>query len=361
VIVEEETRGEALMDLAQKGVALLMSAAGATDLLEPGSFVTLHTPRGEVLAGGYTGEIRLPEQHTLPSQSATRIGTSLSLGTPLGISAGTLRGHIILSPHKLIRQVGIHPLKLVREHTTKLLSDHLNHALDTMCTHFPNEPLLYSFSHFTTDEYATLSGAQNYETLEEHNPLMGYMGTTRILQTPELLMPEFEALTRIRKEKYGKRLSLLIPEARTAYEVRLFEELLTSKGLSRSASCRHFLDLSIPSLLWELGAVAHMIDGVVMNLDTFYAHLFAHDPSSDTIRLHLSDIELPLVAVIAQAQVLCASQGLHLILRGSLLEHDTFLSCVVRSGIGEVIVPAKMLSVVHERLIATEQEHITHV
>lgn len=361
VIVEEETHVSALMDVAQKGVAFLMSAAGAVDLLEPGSFVTLHTPRGVVLAGGYAGQLRIPEEHVASAQSATRIGTALSLGNPTNLATGTLRGHILLSPHKLIKQVGIHPLKLVREHKTRILSDHLAGALAHTAAHFTQEPFLFAFSHFTTDEYASLSGGESYETLEERNPLMGYMGCTRILQTPDLLAPEFEAITSVRKQVYGKRISLLIPACRTSHEIRSFEELLSQRGLSRNASCRHFVDLSIPSLLYDLESASHLIDGIVLNVNALYTHLFAHDPSSDAIRLHTLDFQEPLLALIKLARETCAAQGIQLILRGSLLEHDAFLSYIVRSGIHEILVPESMISMARERIIALEQEHITHV
>lgn len=361
IILEEDTPTSVFMDLSQKGIALLTSAAGAVDLLEPGSFVTLHTPRGEVLAGGYTTQTPIHEERTAPTQTATRIGTQISLGTPTHLVPGSLRGHLILSPQSLIRDVGIHPLKLVAEHKSRMVSDKLAHSLTTMCTQFPHESLLYTFSHFTSDEYARLHGGERYESLDERNPLMGYLGATRIVQNPELLTPEVDALVQVRKEIYGKRLSLLLPPARTAYEIRQLEEHLAAKGLARNASCRHYINLSIPSLLWELDGVSSLVDGVVFNLDMIYAYLFAHDPTSDSIRLHAVDREAPLLAILDTARHICHAQGIALILRGSLLESDQFLSFAVRGGIHELVVPQKITSLVRERLAGLEEEIIGHV
>lgn len=361
VIVEEEADMRALMDVAQKGIAFLMSAAGATDLLEPGSFVTLHTPRGEVLSGGYTGITPEIEKPTVPLQSATRIGTTLPLGNPTTLKTGTLRGHILLSPHKIIKQLGIHPLKLIKDRKTRALSERISSALQRTCEHFPQEQILFAFSHFTSDEYASLSGGDHYETLEERNPLMGYMSSTRALQTPDLLVPEFEAVCTVRKQTYGKRVSLIVPACRTAHEVRSFTQLLSAHGLARSASCRHFVDLSIPSLLFDIEAFAHTVDGIILNLDALYAHLFAHDPHSEAIRIHPTDMYGPMLSLMKQANEICRLQGIQLLVRGSLLEHDVFLSYIVKDGIHEVLVPEKLISMIHERLIALEQEHISHV
>ncbi len=358
VIVEEATPAQTILQLANRGIAFLMNAAGAVDLLEPGSFVTLHTPRGEVLAGGYRSQM-IPQTPPIISHTATHIGTSFNLGLSLPIPDEE-SGSIIMFPDKLIADIGIHPLKLVKERKTKLLSQPLAKAISDLATHHKDRSLMYAFSRLTSDQYRKLSGGREYETENERNPALGYFGSARLLGLPTLLNPEIEALERVRRSIYGRRISLLFPFVRTAFEVQAWHQLLAEK-LPRSAGLRYFLDLGVPAMLWQVEKVAPLLDGVVLDLNQIANYLFAADLKSSNFHYQTPDLETSLLGILEATARICRTQGLYLIIKGTFLEHDPYLSFAVHRGVREINVPGQMIGGIKERLLVLEQEHIVHV
>lgn len=359
IIVEESPEPSSYMSLASRGITFLAQATGAIQTLVSGSFITLHSPRGEVLAGGYkTVETQAPVEKT---HSATLVGQTLELGTPLRIQPGSHRGHVLLSPKRLIQEIGIHPLELLPGRGRHLLTTRLVSQLRQVCEHFQTEPLLYQISMLNSSEYRALEGGQILEPVVEPNPLLGFWGSTRLLRMPDLVTNELDALSEVRETLWGKRVSLLLPLTRTEHEVNAWHVLLAKHNLARSASCRYYLHLGIPSMLWQIAKVAHLIDGIVVDLDYLTTYLFAHDIASDTLPLEPSDLEPTLLAVSKQVCGICRDQGIRMILTGSLAQNDTFLELVVKEGVSEVIVPRKALSQISERLKVLEVEQFNNV
>lgn len=313
VILEEEMPQSAVIQFANRGIALLMKAAGAVDLLEPGTFVTLHTPRGEVLAGGYRAlpKVEIPAK---PTPLATHVGTNLALGSPTHSSLQTLKAHLIVSSGVI---------------QSEKRSDKL----------------------FASSVFRSLSHV--FESLK--SPLLIY----HLSENPRHSALEIQAIEQVRRESYGRGISVLLPRVRTAFEVLKWQRQLTGV-LPRSASLRYYLDLSIPSMLWQLPKISTMVDGVVLDLDQLAKHLFATDFDTPG-EFQLVDLEPVLLNVLELVAVSCREQGLYLILRGQMMEHDPYLSFVVTRGIHEVNVPESLLISVRERLAVLEQELVSHV
>lgn len=322
VIIEEEVPPGSVFSLINKGVAFLASAAGAVDLLEPGMFVTLHSPRGEVWAGGYTNLEPEPQINRV-THSAMRIGTSLSLGFPSRRVGDPLNGHLLISAEKLISDLGAQT-KLNGEKKLRLFTDTIAKTLTQVSKRYKEEKLMYGFSSHST-----------------------------------LWPAEIKALEQIGRENSAQRISLMLPPVRTAFEVLTWSRLLSDK-LPRSARLRYFLDLSTPSMIWQLPQVAGILDGVIFDLDALAKNLFVSDV--DTLSRYQSvDLEPTMFATLRIVEQMAKEEGFYLILKGQMLEHDPYLSFAVQRGIHEINVPETQLGATIERVLVLEQELISHV
>lgn len=353
IIAEETSPSHTAIQLANKGVAIMVSAAGAVDLLEPGTFVTLHTQRGEVLAGGYRS---ITPTSTQPVNLATRLGTKHYLGKSFSAHSG-LRGHLILSPNKLIETIGVHPAKLIKEKKTKTITQAIKNELSDVIAKYPTEPLIYEFSHLTSSQYRQLSGGQLFEGSAETNPLMGFYGSSRLLSLPQHLSLEIEAIEQIRRESTDRRLSLMLPKVRTAFEVQQWHRILNER-LPRSASLRYFVDLSFPGMCWQLDRVAGLVDGVILNIDQLIQHLFAITPEASNHKYQPLDFEPSVTQVLNLVTKITREQGIYLILSGRSLSYDPYLSFAVQNGIHELNLPESELLSARQRLEVLEQERV---
>lgn len=317
IVLEESLPEGTIPKIADRGITVLTSALGAVDYLETGSYVTLHSPRGEVLAGGYSAPTTVPKPR---SNTAIHIGSGIMLGTSHEFEPVDTRSHLLLSPEKLAAELGAKP---------KQLTASLTRAIQGAAAHYTKNPLIYAF----------------------HPP-----------RAFGLIQPQAEiaALQNVHSQSYGRRISLLIPPVRTAFEAVLWVRALGEK-LPRSAQMRYFLDLSIPSMLWQIDRVAGMVDGIVLDLDMLAEHLFASDPESGDFHFAGDDLSPTLLAILKMAWDTCQAEGIYLILKGKLPTHDSYLQFAVRAGIAEVSLPQDLIVSAKERLLVLEQERATNV
>lgn len=317
IVLEESLPEGTIPKIADRGITVLTSALGAVDYLETGSFVTIHSPRGEVLAGGYSAPVAAAKPRT---NTAIHIGSEILLGTSHTFEPVDYRAHIRLNPGKLVGELGSKP---------KQLAAGLSRAIQGAAAHYTKNPIIYAF----------------------HPP-----------RAFGLIQPDAEiaALRDVHSRSYGRRISLLIPSVRTAFETVLWVRALGEK-LPRSAQMRYFLDLSIPSMLWQIGQVAGMVDGVVLDLDGLAEHLFASDPESGDFHFAGDDLSPTLLAILEMVMAACRAEGIYLILKGKLMEHDPYLQFAVRSGTAEISLPQDLIVSAKERLLVLEQERATNV
>ncbi|NCU31780.1 MAG: phosphoenolpyruvate synthase, partial [Candidatus Moranbacteria bacterium] len=232
------------------GVPCVVGAKTATKDLKEGDIVTINGTTGQVWKGDLIGE--QPKTKTTPTvnknlKTATKI--YVNLGEPdlaSTIAKRNVDGIGLLRAEFMMANIGMHPKYMIAQGRQKEFTLQLAKDLIKFCKAFSPRPVIYRATDFKTNEYRHLKWGKLYEP-EEPNPLMGFRGASRYIQSPDVFAMELEAIKLVRN-KYGyKNLWIMIPFTRTPHELVEVKKIVAQNGLLRSPSFKFFMMAEIPS------------------------------------------------------------------------------------------------------------------
>jgi len=162
----------------------------------------------------------------------------------------------------MIANIGVHPKRMIIEGRQKEYINQLARDMVKFCKSFSPRPVIYRATDFKTNEYRFLKWGKLYEP-EEPNPMLGFRGAIRYINSPDVFLMELEAIKQVRN-KYGyKNLWLMIPFCRTPQELIEVKKIIASAGLLRSPSFRLLMMVEIPSNIIMLDEFIDVgIDGI---------------------------------------------------------------------------------------------------
>jgi|TARA_A100001037_G_scaffold306861_1_gene357527 pyruvate,water dikinase len=214
------------------GVPAIVGAKFATTQLEDGNFVTMDGNLGIVLEG--ISHYATPSTaNNLSSNipfskpmTATKVLVNISIPEAAERAASTgadgvglLRiEHLILSTNKT-------PEKYIEDHGSKAYVEELIRGISVVADAFYPLPVRVRTLDAPTDEFRQLQGGE--EEPQEHNPMLGYRGIRRSLDTPDLFSYELQAFAKLFDMGYDN-IEIMFPLINDASDVypavRLMEE-----------------------------------------------------------------------------------------------------------------------------------------
>lgn len=234
------------------GVPCVVGTKNATKFLKEGDIVTLNGTTGEIWKGdltGSSGEFQAGPKKPVLSNIKTATKVYVNLGEPElaeEISKRTVDGIGLLRAEFMIANIGMHPKRVIAEGKQKQYISKLADGLLQFCKNFNPRPVIYRATDFKTNEYRSLHYGKLYEP-EEPNPLMGFRGASRYIDSADVFLMELEAIKMVRNKHNLKNLWLMIPFVRTPHELAEVKKIIANAGLLRSPSFKLFMMVEIPS------------------------------------------------------------------------------------------------------------------
>ncbi|KKR68339.1 MAG: Phosphoenolpyruvate synthase [Microgenomates group bacterium GW2011_GWA2_40_6] len=232
------------------GVPCVVGTKTATKEFKEGDIVTLDGASGRIWKGDQTPTF--PQLKNIPSvdknlKTATKL--YVNLGEPelaKDISQKNVDGVGLLRAEFMMANIGTHPKRMISEGREKEYIETLAKGITEFCKNFNPRPVIYRATDFKTNEYRYLRFGKLYEP-EEPNPLLGFRGAIRYINSPEVFQMELEAIKVVRNRFNLKNLWLMIPFCRTPNELFEVKKIVSSAGLMRSPSFKLFMMAEIPS------------------------------------------------------------------------------------------------------------------
>jgi len=233
------------------GVPCVVGTKTATKDLKEGDIVTLNGTAGKIWKGDLTNGQDFKNQPNSTPASTKKTATKIyvNLGEPelaKTISQRNVDGIGLLRAEFMMANIGIHPKYIIAQGKQKEFISELAKNIVEFCKNFNPRPVIYRATDFKTNEYRYLKWGKLYEP-EEPNPLMGFRGAARYIQSPDVFSMELEAIKMVRN-KYGyKNLWLMIPFVRTPKELMEVKKIVSQNGLLRSPTFKFYMMAEIPS------------------------------------------------------------------------------------------------------------------
>jgi pyruvate,water dikinase len=233
------------------GVPCVVGTKTATTFLKNGDIVTLNGTTGQVWLGNLAPNITTadPKSSAPRKKVATATKIYVNLGEPQlakDISKRQIDGVGLLRAEFMMANIGVHPKRAISQGREKQYIDKLSKGLYQFCHHFSPRPVIYRTSDFKTNEYRHLKWGTLYEPVEP-NPMLGFRGAGRYINSPDVFNMELEAIKIIRNKHRLKNLWVMIPFVRTVEQLKQVKKLLNDAGLVRSPTFKLFMMVEIPS------------------------------------------------------------------------------------------------------------------
>jgi len=269
------------------GLAAIVGAGDATEVLKDGQQVTISCAEGEK-GYVYDGELEFEEKEVdLDDLQESPVRIMMNIASPGAAlrwwrlpakGIGLARMEFIIN-----NEIQIHPLALTRfdqleddearekiEELTEGYEDKQEYFIDKLArgiatiaaSQYP-EPAIVRMSDFKTNEYAELIGGGQFEPWEE-NPMLGFRGASRYYSDAyrDGFALECKAIKRAREKIGFDNIIIMIPFVRTPEEADRVAEVLEENGLKRGENgLQVYMMCEIPSNIFLAEEFAERYDG----------------------------------------------------------------------------------------------------
>ncbi len=238
----------------EMGTPCIVGTEHATNLLKDGEIITVHASRGIVYEG--TVQIRTEQkpliQTTVPGVSdiitATEIKVIMDLPDRAEAAAATNADGVgLVRTEIMIANGGIHPAEYVRRGTVHEYVELLKEGIGKIGKAFGKKPVWVRCSDMRSDEYRNLEGG-NQEP-HESDPMIGWHGIRRLLDEPEILKAEFQAVKALH-DAGVKNIGVMIPFVIRAEELHKAKEIMRSVGLEPGRDVEFGIMVETPAACW---------------------------------------------------------------------------------------------------------------
>lgn len=252
------------------GVPCVVGTGKATTVLHDGQTITVDGTAGEITPGKVaSGTKTAPRTEPAPAKPAAveALGTRLyvNLAMPEAaerVAALPVDGVGLVRAEFMLTEAlgGRHPRDLLAHGESSSFVDKMADSLLRITEPFAPRPVIYRTTDLRSNEFRGLAGGAEYEPAE-NNPMIGYRGCFRYVKQPDLFALELDILARVREQTPN--LHLMIPFARTRWELQECLRLVDESPLGRQRGLHRWVMAEVPSVtFWLPEYVGLGIDGV---------------------------------------------------------------------------------------------------
>ena len=240
----------------EMGTPCIVGTGNATEVLKEGEVITVHATHGNVYKGKF--EVEKEEVVAAPVIAAARpliTATQVKVIMDLPDFAEKVAketnadGVGLVRLEIMIAQGGIHPAEYIRtgkkEDYIKLLMD----GIGGIAKAFTGKPVWVRCSDMRTDEYRNLKGGDKEP--KETDPMIGWHAIRRLLDEPEILKAEFEAIKRLYDQGL-KNIGVMIPFVIRTREVREAKKIMREIGLEPCEDIQFGVMIETPASCWVI-------------------------------------------------------------------------------------------------------------
>ncbi len=347
VVVETGHQASIEAAVASKLGIVAVSAVHAMLHIRQGQIITLDGYRGEVHAGRL--QLTVPKQSIQSTVTATKVMTLIE--DPLHVQATAFEGSDgigLLRGEFLLNLSGLHPHEVYEKELVEDYREILNEVVERTSRLAYPLPVTYQL-HDLSEE---TRGRHRHEP----NPKLGYRGSHRILEEPELVAVEVEVLASLMRAGL-ENVRILLPAVRSTTEVVSLISLIAKHWPAGEALPEIWARCAAPSLLIGARDLCETgVTGVVFDVPILAELINGFDGDNHQVGHHLIQDHESVLDALHFAIATCRSEGVQtsIISEGYQMQ-PRVLEEAVLAGLQEVIAPTSQLTELRKLLASIEQ------
>jgi len=343
------------------GTPAVVGTKNATVILKPGQVITVDGERGQV----FEGEIKTPKSRvetqtatasTTDLITATSVKVNVSIPEAAGRAAATgADGVGLLRIEHLILGLNRTPGWFIANEKEEEFVQELYNGIKIVLDAFYGKPVWVRTLDAPTDEFRNMAGGENEPA--EHNPMLGWRGIRRDLQTPEQFRLQVEAFKRLWEEGYDN-LGIMFPMVSHPSEFVKAREMMQNWGVDVEKATLGIM-IEIPSsVLMIEDFIRAGIKFASFGTNDLIQYTLAIDRNNENVASMYQPKHPAVLALIDSAIRVCRDHGIECSICGQAGSEPPMVQWLVEHGIASVSANIDAIAKIRETVARTEQRII---
>lgn len=342
------------------GTPAVVGTRNATSILKPGQLITVDGEKGFI----YEGALEKPAQAQAPAAAitasplitATSVKVNVSIpGAAARAAATGADGVGLLRIEHLILGLNKTPGWFIANGREEEFIDELYKGIKIVLDAFNGKPVWVRTLDAPTDEFRNMAGGENEP--HEHNPMLGWRGIRRDLQSPEQFRLQVEAFKRLWEKGYDN-LGVMFPMVSHPEEFIAARELMAEWGVDVNAATLGVM-IEIPSCAIMIEDFIHAgIDFASFGTNDLVQYTLAIDRNNENVASMYQPKHPAVLALIDQAIEVCRDHGVECSICGQAGSEPPMVTWLVEHGITSVSANIDAIAKIRETVARTEQRII---
>jgi pyruvate,water dikinase len=342
------------------GIPCVVGTKEATKRLKDGMIVSVDGSTGNIFAGAKVSTTKVSEPAKVHTRYKMKTATKVyvNLAEPeraKEVAAMNVDGVGLLRAEFMIANIGIHPKEAIKKKEQGRFIEKLSHDMEIFCKAFNPRPVTYRATDFKTNEYRSLPGGKFWEPIES-NPMLGFRGAYRYVNSPEVFSLELQAIKKVR-EKY-ENLHLMIPFCRSPEELSKVRRLVASEGLFESTTFKFLMMCEIPVNVIQIDDFIKVgIDGISVGSNDLTMLMLGTDRDNADVAQEFNEMSPSVLWALERVVKKCGEAGITCSICGQAAStHEDLVRKLVKWGITSVSINPDTIDRTREIVKKAEEE-----
>jgi pyruvate,water dikinase len=343
------------------GTPAVVGTRNATTILKPGQMITVDGEKGQV----FEGAIKTPESHvespaaagtTTGLITATSVKVNVSIPEAAGRAAATgADGVGLLRIEHLILGLNRTPGWFIANGKEEEFVQELYNGIKIVLDAFYGKPVWVRTLDAPTDEFRNMAGGESEPS--EHNPMLGWRGIRRDLQSPEQFRLQVEAFKRLWEQGYDN-LGIMFPMVSHPQEFIGARNMMREWGVDVERATLGIM-IEIPSsVLMIEDFIRAGIRFASFGTNDLIQYTLAIDRNNENVASMYQPKHPAVLALIDSAIRVCRTHGIECSICGQAGSEPPMVRWLVEHGITSVSANIDAVVKIRETVARTEQRII---
>ncbi|HOS81196.1 MAG TPA: phosphoenolpyruvate synthase [Methanolinea sp.] len=342
------------------GTPAVVGTKTATQVLKPGQLVTVDGEKGFI----YEGEVDIPREKPekvvsagfAPIITATSVKVNVSMPEAAERAAATgADGVGLLRIEHLILGLNKTPGWFIANGREEEFIQELYNGIKTVLDAFYGKPVWVRTLDAPTDEFRNMAGGEDEPV--EHNPMLGWRGIRRDLQSPDQFRLQVEAFRRLWEQGYDN-LGIMFPMVSHPSEFIRAREMMRKWGVD--------VDKVTLGVMIEIPSSAILIEDFIragirfasFGTNDLVQYTLAIDRNNQNVASMYEPKHPAVLALIDSAIRCCRKHGVEISICGQAGSEPPMVRWLVEHGITSVSANIDAIAKIRETVARTEQQII---
>ncbi|NLD56896.1 MAG: phosphoenolpyruvate synthase [Methanomicrobiales archaeon] len=346
------------------GTPAVVGTRTATKVLKPGQVVTVDGEKGHIYEGAVaaaappvaSAAAQAVFGAVAPLITATSVKVNVSIPEAATRAAATgADGVGLLRIEHLILGLNKTPGWFIANHKEEEFVTELHDGIKIVLDAFPGKPVWVRTLDAPTDDFRNMAGGENEP--HEHNPMLGWRGIRRDLETPDQFRLQVEAFKRLWKEGYDN-LGIMFPMVSHPEQFMAAKSMMAASGVD--------VEHVTLGIMIEIPSSAIMIEDFIrcgikfasFGTNDLIQYTLAIDRNNENVANMYDPRHPAVLSLIHNAIQVCRAYDIEVSICGQAGSDPKMASWLVEHGITSVSANIDAIGKIREAVARTEQRII---